>query len=578
MVFVYKSVPLHQIMPCILLYLVSYSITMNLLSFIKEKHFRLASSVLAALIFIPFFLVSCGRKTEAITPDKRKYIDSIVHSVRNLDSLALLQKRMESAGDRIGSIVVLREWGKALRNSSRFEDALRIHSQGLGQAKDMGDTLEWVQALNNIGTDYRRMGMLDVALEYHYNAWKLSEECADTSYTAKKNHVVSLNGLGNIYLTLGNYERADSVLRMALKGEQALRSSLGKAINYANLGYIFSYYGKMDSAWVYYRKSMALNMEAGSELGISLCHTYFGELYEKERQYDKAMTEYETAYRMMQKSSDEWHALNSLIALARINQTTNNAGKTMEYLGKAKQMAEAIKAPEHLVEIHTLYYKHYKQVGNYPMALASYEKATAMQDSVLNMEKVNRIQNASLEIERNRQAQQINEARMRLKQQHTRSNISYAILGFGILLLAGVLLVILYVSRLRQRSYQALERMSALREQFFTNVTHEFRTPLTVILGLSHDLQAADAEEIRDKAKTIERQGKGLLTLINQLLDISKIKSAIGNADWRNGNISTYLAMLVESYHDFARSRNVHLQFLSKDEVQMDFVPIISTR
>ena len=69
-----------------------------------------------------------------------------------------------------------------------------------------------------------------------------------------------------------------------------------------------------------------------------------------------------------------------------------------------------------------------------------------------------------------------------------------------------------------------------MRENFFTNITHEFRTPLTIILGVSQDLQQDESEEIRKRAESIERQGQGLLTLINQLLDISKIKSSVGDS------------------------------------------------
>lgn len=510
----------------------------------------------------------------AFTPDERKTVDSIVRSVRTPDSLALLQKQLESKGDRLGSVVALREWGKALRNESRFEEALRTHSEGLRQAESIGDTLEWVQALNNIGTDYRRMGVLVAAQEYHYRAWTLSEECADTSFTAKKNRVVSLNGLGNIYMTLGNYERADSTLRMALKGEQELNSALGQAINYANLGSIFEHRGQTDSAWVYYRKSMALNTEAGSDLGISLCHTYFGSLYEKAGQYDKATEEYETAYRLMQASKDEWHALNSLIALAGIYHATGNGTKELEYLDRAKQVAEGIKSPEHLAEIHTLYYKHYKETGDCRSALASYEQTVAMKDSVLDMEKVNHIQNTSLSIERNRQEREKNDMKLRLEQERTAKRTGYIVFALVVLSLLGLVALLLYIQRIRRRNHLTLKRLSSLRENFFTNITHEFRTPLTVILGLSHDLQNSNnTEEVRDKAQTIERQGKGLLTLINQLLDISKIKSAVGNADWRNGNITAQLTMIVETYRDYARNRNIDLQFFAKDTVEMDFVP-----
>ncbi len=541
----------------------------------EGKKLRLVLSALCALFAASALLMSCGKKTATFTPDERKAADSIVRTVHGIDSLALLQKQLEKRGDKLGGIVALREWGKALRNESRFDEALRAHSKGLQQAEAIGDTLEWVQALNNIGTDYRRMGVLDVAQEYHYGAWKLSEECADTSFTAKKNRVVSLNGLGNIYLALGNYERADSALRMALAGEQQLHSAVGQAINCANLGAIFEHRGQTDSAWVYYRKSMALNTEADNKLGISLCHTYFGSLHEKARQYDKAMAEYETAYRMLEASKDEWHSLNSLIALAGINHITGNNAKTMEYLGKAKQMAERIKSPEHQAEVHTLYYKHYKQRGDCHAALASYEQATAMQDSILDMEKVNRIQNTMLSIERNRQTRLMGEAKLRLEQERTTKKVSY--IGFSIVVISllGLVALLLYVQRIRKRNHLTLKRLSAMREDFFTNITHEFRTPLTVILGLSRDLSkdGGDATDVREKALTIERQGNSLLTLINQLLDISKVKSTVGNANWRNGNITAYFTMIAESYRDYARSRNIDLQFIAKDAVVMDFVP-----
>ena len=78
---------------------------------------------------------------------------------------------------------------------------------------------------------------------------------------------------------------------------------------------------------------------------------------------------------------------------------------------------------------------------------------------------------------------------------------------------------------------------------------------------------------MRQRAATIERQGQGLLTLINQLLDISKIKSQVGNLDWRNGSITTYVSMIVDTYREYARSRNIDLQLYVKEPVTMDFVP-----
>ena len=534
---------------------------------------HLPSGLLIVLITSFSLLVSCEKKCVTFTAEERKAADSVVKSVAGVDSLSLLQKRLEKKGDKLGSIVALREWGKLLRGESRFEEALSVHSKGQLQAEAIGDTLELVMALNNIGTDYRRMGVLDLAQDYHYRAWMLCKECTDTSYVARKNRVVSLNGLGNVYMTLGNFERADSVLRLALAGEQRLNSAVGQAINYANLGSIFERHGKTDSAWAYYRKSMALNKEAENELGIALCHTNFGSLYEKARQYDKATEEYEAAYQMMKASKDEWHALNTLIALAGIYHVTGNNAKKMEYLSNAKAMAERIKSPEHLADIHTLYYKHYMQAGDYRSALASYEKATVLQDSVLNIEKVNRIQNTSLNIERNRQVREMDAAKQTLEEERVARKVGFAILGFALLILIGALVIFLYLQRIHRRNHLELKKMAAMRENFFTNITHEFRTPLTVILGLSRDLQEVDSVETKEKAQVIERQGKGLLALINQLLDISKVKSAVGRPDWKNGNIVAFLTMIVEGYHDYARSHNIDLQMFAEGEIVMDFIP-----
>ncbi len=189
------------------------------------------------------------------------------------------------------------------------------------------------------------------------------------------------------------------------------------------------------------------------------------------------------------------------------------------------------------------------------------------------MEKVNRIQNTSLNIERNRQEREMAEAKLKLEKERTARHIDYTIFALVVLALTGALATFFYIQRIHRRNHLVLKRLSALRENFFTNVTHEFRTPLTVILGLSRDLQAPDAADVKGKAQTIERQGKGLLALINQLLDISKIKSAVGNADWQHGDITAQLTMIVETYRDYARGRNIDLQFFAREAVAMDFVP-----
>lgn len=538
------------------------------------KRNSLKSFPLLLLILTSF---SCSSDHKAsFTPAERRKADSLVKSVRGETALDSLSRTMAKEEDVLGQITVLREWGKLLRNESRFDEALEKHGLGLELAEQAGDTLEWVQALNNMGTDYRRMGILDAAQQYHKSALMIAEECADTTFRARKNRVVSLNGLANVYLTIQNYHLADSCLRQALAGETALGSLTGQAINLANLGSIFETNGQTDSAWVYFRKSMELNARDANTLGIALCHTYYGNLFEKAHQPDKALAEYNEAYRLMKDSKDEWHMLNALTSLAGIYIAQGADQMAEAYLAEAKTIATKIRSTEHLVAIYNLYYKLRKNHGDWQGALLAHEQAAALQDSLIDMEKVNRMQSISYNIERGQHARRVTAVNDKLAQERFQRQIAYAVFAVIILLLGVVIGLLFYNSRLRKRSYDALKKLNAVRESFFRNITHEFRTPLTVIIGLSHDLQQdkVTTAEVQDMGAAIERQGNSMLRLINQLLDISKIRSAIGQPEWKSGNIVAYVNMIVETFDEYARKSDIKLQFVApENEIDTDFVP-----
>ena len=539
------------------------------------------SMAVATVRFVLSLLVaSCsGSESSAVfTEAQRHEADSVVKSCAGIDSLKVLLGSFERDDNALGVIVCCRELGKRYRNDSKFDNALKMCEKGLKWAEQAADTLEIVQALNNIGTNYRRLGLLDLASEYHYKALNIAMSYSDSlNEQAMKNHVVSLNGLGNIYLTLGDQQMADSVFRAALAGERRLGSALGQAINYANLGSIFEKQGQTDSAWAYYRKSMELNTEAGSDLGVSLCHNHYGELYENDHRYDDALREYAKSYDMMKESDDSWHWLESCISMARVYVAKGNYATAADYLDRALSVAGNIKSLEHEGQIHHLYYQIFSQRGDATRALSHFVKAKACDDSVVNLRKVNEIQNLRLNIERGRQEQRFSLVQKNLKLERESKHVAWFALVVVLLLALLSIAFIWYALRTRIRTVKILREMQDIRENFFTNVTHEFRTPLTVILGearLLKDGTLRDDSKIETAATMIERQGNSLLNLINQLLDISKARSAIGQADWRCGNVVAYISMLVESYADFARQKQLALSYTpAENDVQMDFVP-----
>ncbi|MFT5820737.1 MAG: signal transduction histidine kinase/ligand-binding sensor domain-containing protein [Crocinitomix sp.] len=80
----------------------------------------------------------------------------------------------------------------------------------------------------------------------------------------------------------------------------------------------------------------------------------------------------------------------------------------------------------------------------------------------------------------------------------------------------------------KQEAYR-LQELDGVKTKFFTNISHEFRTPLTLIKGLSPLLQNSYNEQNEEKFSkgltVLNRNSSQLLSLVNQLLDISKIES-----------------------------------------------------
>ncbi|SFG17137.1 ATP-binding protein [Prevotella sp. KH2C16] len=545
---------------------------------IRMRHPKLLCSLLC--VFLALYAAGCADKKDAPGPSESERLeaDSIVMACNDTVRLQEMLRGYQREGNILYQEATLRQLGKLYREASNFSRSIRYHNQELQLAEKARDTVEAILALNGIGTSFRRMGILDEASAYHIKALNLSMEYSDqASQIMHKYRVVSLNGLGNVYLTAGNLESADSVFRLSLEGERLLGSSLGQAINYANIGAIKETRGQTDSAWYYYRKSLEYNTLAGSKLGVSLNHNAFGQLYEKDWELEKAIREYRQAYAIMENDPDKWHWLESCIALGRVYLSKGDLATAGRYLDRADSVAEQIHSNEHLHAVHELYGKLYDSQGNYKRAFEEQRLAHLYKDSVVNVANLNRIQNLRISFERSKKQQEIKLATASIKARSKVKDIVLAAFIVILVLLVAVILQLWYLLRVRRQKTRVVHQMSEVRERFFTNITHEFRTPLTVILGEGEQLavgQTTDLGAIHKAGEMIVRQGRSLLTLVNQLLDISKVKSEVGEADWHTGNAVPYLHMIIEENLQLARAKNISMLFLpNENDVKMDIVP-----
>ena len=139
-------------------------------------------------------------------------------------------------------------------------------------------------------------------------------------------------------------------------------------------------------------------------------------------------------------------------------------------------------------------------------------------------------------------------------------------IGLFILLLAGLIYALfkhylfLAKSKLdniaKQKEANRLKELDVAKNIFFANISHEFRTPLTVIMGINENID----QHVEEKA-LIRRNSNHLLELVNQLLDLSKLESSKMFLNLSQGDIVAYLKYLTASFFSMAADKNIKLKF-----------------
>jgi DNA-binding response OmpR family regulator/nitrogen-specific signal transduction histidine kinase len=129
--------------------------------------------------------------------------------------------------------------------------------------------------------------------------------------------------------------------------------------------------------------------------------------------------------------------------------------------------------------------------------------------------------------------------------------------------------------RLEKMEAERLKELDTVKSNFFSNVTHEFRTPLTLILGhLDQVIPTIADDRAKKELIVVKRNAKLLEKLINQLLDIAKIEADRMDLDLRKGNIIPFVNEIQKSFQSLADRKGVGLVFNAEnDQVIMDFDP-----
>nr|WP_165501824.1 two-component regulator propeller domain-containing protein [Pedobacter frigiditerrae] len=131
-----------------------------------------------------------------------------------------------------------------------------------------------------------------------------------------------------------------------------------------------------------------------------------------------------------------------------------------------------------------------------------------------------------------------------------------------IVLVVSVFLVLYYrrKAELRGIHEENKEKMYQLQLQFFTNISHEFRTPLTLIIGTLEQIFKLDPDSgFTRYYNTINRNANRLLHLISELMDFRKVESGVLKLKVMPGNFTSFLLEIVQDFKDQALATNISL-------------------
>ncbi|MFQ3598906.1 MAG: tetratricopeptide repeat protein [Chloroherpetonaceae bacterium] len=115
-----------------------------------------------------------------------------------------------------------------------------------------------------------------------------------------------------------------------------------------------------------------------------------------------------------------------------------------------------------------------------------------------------------------------------------------------------------------EREKQKLLEIDKIKSRFFANISHEFRTPLTLILGQLADLEALEQNQMKkNKLSVIRRSSSRLLSLINELLDLSKLEAKELRISLSHKELVSFVKGILFAFESIAQPKGIKIEFSS---------------
>lgn len=353
----------------------------------------------------------------------------------------------------------------------------------------------------------------------------------------------SYNIIGTIYYECSEAVKAIEFYDKALMYAKKLNNDQLYNWIYGNLGNVY-YFNDIDVAKgiAYYQKSLFYAVKSKNTAQIEYAKLSLASAYFATGQYDLGNQQIESIKEQIL-SSDNDEAKMSLHILLGIYSSNNKGEKKGEsHFFTAKKIAETNGFDSYLINIYENLVKHYKLYKDPKKAAVYQSKLDSLDKVVYSNDKIDNLKKTATQIELQEYKMQLEKIEKE-NEQHQKSlkdSKLIVILFIVIMIILLLLLLTLYKNiKLREQTNFELtqaneelkvakekaEEASQLKSQFVSTITHELRTPLYGVIGITNII----TDEHRELAnsphlKSLKFSAKYLLSLVNDILQINKIE------------------------------------------------------
>lgn len=429
------------------------------------------------------------------------------------------------------------------------------------------DKVATSDAYSHLAACYQRLGMNDNAINNAFAGLHIDEQLKDNERIS-----ASYSNIANIYLAAQRPNEAKELINKALDLEKTIKKPNSRHLSnrYGMAAEIYLKLDEPDMALEYINKALAIDTTAGDSTQIMRRMLTLGDIYAATDSTQKALSNYQQAIKMFEKNNDRYNMMLAYKNLGALYVKLGDKAQAMKWLNQSTDIAKECNAKSVLKENYLLLANILSD--NNPAQAAKYlSQSNSLADSIYNDATSKLTSYYAMEF-------QTREKEIKIEEQQNSITVQRLIITAAVI--AAISLLVLCIAlfviiMLRSRARRAEKNAEQLRDRFFTNVTHEFRTPLTVILGETEELKSEERDESKyPKYNAIINQGNHLLRLVNQLLNISKVRTAIGSLPWKHGDLAALVNMIVENMSVYAQRQDTKIEFNHDDsDFNIDFVP-----